>query len=153
MTYEIKPMPFDPKNIKGSSEKRLVSHYENNYSGTVRRLNALTAQLAETDFSKTPVFAINGLKREELLAANSMLLHELYFDGLGEGDTPAGALAEAIARDFGSIERWRTQFAAMGKAISGGSGWVLLTYLPRDRRLINQWAADQAADAAYIDAR
>src|SRR5438270_4527411 len=56
MTYEIKPLPFDPKNIKGFSEKLLVSHYENNYSGAVKRLNTLTAQLAELDFAKAPVF-------------------------------------------------------------------------------------------------
>ena len=30
----------------------------------------------------------------------------------------------------------------MGKAMGGGSGWVLLTYSPRDRKLVNQWAAD-----------
>lgn len=30
----------------------------------------------------------------------------------------------------------------MGKALAGGSGWVLLAYLPREGRLINQWAAD-----------
>jgi len=71
-----------------------------------------------------------------------MLLHELYFDGLGDGGEPLGGLAEAITRDFGSVENWRAQFSAMGKAIGGGSGWVLLTYLPRDERLINQWAAD-----------
>jgi superoxide dismutase, Fe-Mn family len=142
MAYDIKPLPFDPKNIKGLSEKLLVSHYENNYSGAVRRLNTLTAQLAELDFAKAPVFTINGLKREQLIAANSMILHELYFDGIGAGGAPTAALAEAIGRDFGSLERWRTEFVAMGKAIGGGSGWVLLTYSPRDNRLINQWAAD-----------
>ena len=30
-------------------------------------------------------------------------------------------------RDFGSVARWRAEFAAMGKALGGGSGWVLLT--------------------------
>ena len=40
------------------------------------------------------------------------------------------------------VERWQTQFAAMGKALGGGSGWVLLTYSHRDKKLINQWAAD-----------
>ena len=148
MSYEIKPLPFDPKNIKGLSEKLLVSHYENNYSGAVRRLNTLTAQLAELDFAKAPVFAINGLKREELIAANSMILHELYFDELGGGGAPSGALADAIARDFGSIDRWRAQFVAMGKAIGGGAGWVLLTWSPRDRKLINQWAMDHTTTLA-----
>jgi superoxide dismutase, Fe-Mn family len=37
--YQAKPMSFDPKSIKGISEKVLVSHYENNYVGAVKRLN------------------------------------------------------------------------------------------------------------------
>src|SRR5438477_10184497 len=47
-----------------------------------------------------------------------------------------------LARDFGSYERWRSEFIAMGKALGGGSGWVLLSWSPRDRKLVNQWAAD-----------
>ena len=133
MTYEPKPLSLDPKSIKGISEKVLVSHYENNYVGAVKRLNAIGAQLADLDFAKAPNFVVNGLKREELIAANSMILHEIYFDSLGGGATPAGALAEAITRDFGSLDRWRTQFSAMGKAEGGGSGWVILSYSPRDK--------------------
>jgi hypothetical protein len=83
MSYAIKPLPFDPKSIKGLSEKILTSHYENNYSGAVKRLNAITEQFAQLDYSKAPVFTVNGLKREELIAANSMILHEIYFAGLG----------------------------------------------------------------------
>jgi Fe-Mn family superoxide dismutase len=30
----------------------------------------------------------------------------------------------------------------MGKALAGGSGWVLLSWSPRDRKLVNQWASD-----------
>jgi superoxide dismutase, Fe-Mn family len=98
MPYQAKPMPFDPKSITGISEKVLVSHYENNYVGAVKRLNAIGTQLAELDFAKAANFVINGLKREELIASNSMILHEIYFDGLGGGTKPSGALAEAIAR-------------------------------------------------------
>jgi Fe-Mn family superoxide dismutase len=147
-TYEPKPLSLDPKAIKGISEKVLMSHYENNYVGAVKRLTAISAQLAELDFAKAPNFLVNGLKREELIAANSMILHEIYFDSLGGGGAPGGALAQAIARDFGSVERWRTEFAAMGKAEGGGSGWVLLAYSPRDKRLINQWAADHTTTLA-----
>jgi Fe-Mn family superoxide dismutase len=93
MTYEPKPLSLDPKSIKGISEKVLVSHYENNYVGAVKRLNAIGAQLADLDFAKAPNFVVNGLKREELIAANSMILHEIYFDSLGGGATPAGALS------------------------------------------------------------
>jgi len=79
---------------------------------------------------------------------NSMILHELYFDSMGAGGVPEDALTAAIGRDFGSVQRWRAEFSAMGKAEGGGSGWVLLTYSPRDRRLINQWAADHSTTLA-----
>jgi Fe-Mn family superoxide dismutase len=114
----------------------------------VRRLNAIGAQLADLDFAKAPNFVVNGLKREELIAANSMILHEVYFDSLGGGGAPRGGLNDAIARDFGGLDRWRTEFSAMGKAQGGGSGWVILTYSPRDKRLVNQWAADHTTTLA-----
>ncbi len=142
MSYAIKPLSCDPAKLKGLSEKLIVSHWENNYSGAVKRLNAISEQLASLNFATAPVFVVNGLKREELIAMNSMILHELYFDGLGDGGEPDTALREALTRDFGSVERWRAEFIAMGKAMGGGSGWVLLTYSARDRRLVNQWAAD-----------
>jgi len=51
-------------------------------------------------------------------------------------------MALALDANFGSVDRWRAEFDAMGKALGGGSGWVLLTFLPRDGSLVNQWAAD-----------
>src|SRR3954463_15901422 len=107
MTYAMKPLPFDPQQIKGLSEKILISHYENNYGGAVKRLNSITDQLASLDYDKAPGFLINGLKREELIATNSMILHEFYFAGLGEENQPGTDLAGAITRDFGSMGRWR----------------------------------------------
>ncbi|MFZ3237901.1 MAG: Fe-Mn family superoxide dismutase [Stellaceae bacterium] len=146
--YVVKPLPFDPKTIKGLSEKILTSHHENNYTGAVKRLNAITEQLAGLDYGKAPVFVVNGLKREQLIAINSMILHEFYFAGLGEESQPGAALADAMARDFGGVERWRAEFVAMGKAEGGGSGWVILAWSPRDKRLINAWAADHTTNLA-----
>jgi len=141
MTSTAKPLSCDPLRLKGLSEKLILSHWENNY-GAVRRLNAIAPQLAELDFVKAPVFMINGLKREELIATNSTVLHELYFDSLGGDGISGGAIDEALERDFGSVDRWRAEFVGTGKAPRGGSGWVLLSYSHRDRRLVNQWAAD-----------
>jgi Fe-Mn family superoxide dismutase len=104
------------------SEKLIVSHYENNYGGAVKRLNVIEEQLAGLEYANAPVFLINGLKREELIATNSMVLHELFFDGLGDHSEPGPALREAIFEDFGSFEKWRQEFAAIGKALGGGSG-------------------------------
>lgn len=142
------PLPFDPKTISGLSEKLLTSHHDNNYVGAVKRLGAISGQVAALDPATAPGFVLNGLKREELIAWNSMILHELYFAGLGAPSKPGAALAAAIERDFGSDARWRAEFAAMGKALGGGSGWVLLTWSARDKRLVNTWAADHTMTLA-----
>ena len=148
MAYAVKQLACDPARIKGMSEKLIVRHYENNYGGAVRRLNGIAEQLAALDFAAAPIFVVNGLKREELIATNSMILHELFFASLGEESAPDGQLRDAVIRDFGSIERWHTEFAAMGKAQGGGSGWVLLTWSPRDQKLVNQWAMDHTTTLA-----
>jgi Fe-Mn family superoxide dismutase len=141
-------LPFDPKTITGFSEKLLVSHHDNNYVGAVKRLGAITTQFASLDPATAPNFTINGLKREELIAWNSMILHEIYFSCFGIPSRPGAKLAAAIERDFGSMARWSAEFTGMGKALAGGSGWVVLTYSHRDNRLVNQWANDHAMSMA-----
>ena len=142
MPYQKKLLSCDPAKIKGMSERLIISHYENNYGGAVQRLNLIDEQVSELHYAKAPGFLINGLKREQLIAMNSMILHELFFDGLGEQSEPSSTLREILARNFGSYERGRSEFIAMGKALGGGSGWVLLSWSPRHRNLVNQWASD-----------
>lgn len=145
MPLAPRPLPFDPRALAGLSERFVTSHHANNYGGAVRRLAAIRAQLAAGDVAALPAYALNGLKREELIAANSVHLHEIHFAGLGgTGELPDGPLQVALAAQFGSVERWRNEFIALGKALAGGSGWVLLSWLPCEARLANQWAADHA---------
>src|SRR6202040_2513967 len=125
----VRPFLLKPQRMNGLSERLLVSHYENNYGGALRRLNAIRTRLAALDWAHTPVFEINGLKREELIAAGSVILHEIFFDSLGgDGDNPPtgleeppAALAQALERDFGNVMAWRAEFTAMAKAQAGGS--------------------------------
>ena len=143
MDLTPRPLGFAAAALNGLSERLIASHHANNYTGAVKRLNAIRAQLATLDFSAAPGFQLNGLKREELVATNSMLLHELYFGSLGgDGRTMVPAMTLALEANFGSVERWRSELVAMGKALAGGSGWVLLSFLPRDGSVVNQWAAD-----------
>src|SRR6516165_9579206 len=151
-TVLVRPLLLKPQWMNGLSERLLVSHYENNYGGALRRLNAIRERLATLDWARAPVFEINGLKREELIAAGSVVLHEIYFDSLGgQGDNPPiglaeppVALAQALERDFGSVMAWRTEFTAMATALAGGSGWAILAWSKRLGRLVNHWAADHA---------
>ena len=148
----VRPLLLKPQWMNGLSERLLVSHYVNNYGGALRRLNAIRARLAGLDWARAPAFEINGLKREELIAAGSVILHEIYFESLGgQGDNPPtgreeppAELARALERDFGSVTAWRAEFTAMAKALAGGSGWAILAWSERLGRLVNQWAADHA---------
>ncbi len=142
MDARILDLPFDAAAVSGLSEKLLRSHHQNNYSGAVERLNAVRARLRELHFASAPGFQLNGLKREELVATNSMLLHELYFDCLGASAPMVPAMELALRASFGSVARWREEFVAMGKALGGGSGWVLLVFQSREGALVNQWSAD-----------
>jgi len=151
-TLMVRPFLLKPQWMNGLSERLLVSHYVNNYGGALRRLNAIRARLAALDWAGAPGFEINGLKREELIASGSVILHEIYFESLGgQGDKPPTGLeeppvelAQALERDFGSVIAWRAEFTAMAKALAGGSGWAILAWSERLGRLINHWAADHA---------
>lgn len=143
MVLQTMPLALDASKLTGLSERLITSHHENNYGGAVKRLNAIRQQLAQLEWASAPVFVVNGLKREELIAANSAWLHELYFESLGgDGVLPSNGLSTAMERDFGSVDRWRLEFAALAKAMGGGSGWALLSWSSREGRLINHWASD-----------
>ncbi|OYU98825.1 MAG: superoxide dismutase [Burkholderiales bacterium PBB5] len=143
MTARLQDLPFDPAALNSLSPALITSHHQNNYGGAVKRLNAIRKDLAAMPVATAPGFQLNGLKREELIATNAMLLHELYFASLGgDGVTMEPAAKLMLEASFGSVERWREEFIAMGKALGGGSGWVLLVFQPREGTLVNQWAAD-----------
>jgi Fe-Mn family superoxide dismutase len=149
MQYKIAPLFCRPWTINGMTPRLIESHYENNYGGAFARLNAVAEELAALDPQTTPPHVINRLKQEEMAALNSTLLHELYFASLGgDGRAVPEAMTSAITRDFGSVSRWRHEFTALANALANGSGWVLLSWVPRDRRLINQSTSETSQGVA-----
>jgi Fe-Mn family superoxide dismutase len=164
MYQEIAPIPVRPWTLNGLSERLIVSHYENNYGGAVRTLNAVRSELAGLE-AGTAGYRVRALKREELVAMGSVVLHELYFGNLGgEGNLKAGTVARypdqmpepvgsTLEEHFGSVSAWRREFVGIAQSLAGGSGWVLLTYSRRQKRLWNQIATDDshgAIDAAPV---
>jgi Fe-Mn family superoxide dismutase len=149
MRYQIAPLFCRPWTLNGISPRLIESHYENNYGAALNRLNAIAEELDALDPVTTPAHVINRLKQEEMAALNSTLLHELYFASLGgDGRAVPEVMAGALARDFGSVDRWRHEFIALANALAVGCGWALLTWLPRDRRLINQSVSDTSQGVA-----
>jgi Fe-Mn family superoxide dismutase len=149
MRYRLAPLYCRPWTLNGISPRLIESHYENNYGAALSRLNAISEEIEQLDPGKTSDQTLVRLKRDEIAALNSTLLHELYFASLGgDGRVLPDVMATAIAKDFGSVDRWRREFISIANGLSGGSGWVLLTYVPRDGRLVNQIASDDAHSIA-----
>src|SRR5690242_14215309 len=103
MRYTLKQIGVRPWTLSYLSIRLIESHYENNYGGALRRLNAITEQLESLDFDKAPAHLLNALKREQVVALNSTLLHELYFAGMGGDGQPTKEMTAVLARDFGSF--------------------------------------------------
>jgi len=146
--WPIKPLPFDPKKLKGLSEKLIVSHHDNNYAGAARRIGQIQQMLAGLP-NNAPGFQLKGLKMEELIATNSAILHEEYFGNLGGDGKAAGALQQAIATDFGGFDKWEQSFRAISTALGGGSGWAILNFNLRDGKLHNYIAFDHTDNVAF----
>jgi Fe-Mn family superoxide dismutase len=139
------PLPFDPKKLNGLSEKLLQSHWENNYGGAVKALNAIRGRLGQAlADANTPPYVYNGLKREQLIRTGSVVLHDYYFANLGgSGGAPAD-LRTKVAASFGSYDSWEAEFRKIGLGLGGGSGWVVLGFNRKLRLLENYWMADHA---------
>jgi Fe-Mn family superoxide dismutase len=146
--HEPKPLPFDPAKLQGLSEKLIRSHWENNYQGAVRALNAveqrLEAMLKDKDL---PPFIYGELKREELVRTGSLVLHEHYFGNLGGDGRPGGDIGRALNRAFGSLEQWEAEFKRAANGLGGGSGWVVLAFNLHTGELHNYWAWDHMHNA------
>ena len=146
--WQIKPLPFDPKKLKGLSEKLIVSHHDNNYAGAARRVGQIQQMLAGLP-NNAPGFQIKGLKMEELIATNSAILHEEYFGNLGGDGKASGSVQQAIATDFGGFDKWEQGFRATSNALGGGSGWAILSFNFRDGKLHTYIAFDHTDNVAF----
>jgi Fe-Mn family superoxide dismutase len=145
---QMKPLPIDPKKLKGLSEKLITSHYENNYGGAVKNLNKVEQQLAQTT-KDTPGFVAAGLGQSALTFRNSMILHEFYFGNLGGNGKPQGGISKKLSETYGSLGRWEELFRQIGAGLAGGSGWVILSYDFRDQSVATQWSGNHTQVGAF----
>ena len=142
-THQPKPLPFDTSKLKGLSSALIQSHWSNNYGGSVKTLNTVKQQLSQALSSPdTPPFVYNGLKREHLMRTGSVVLHELYFDNLGGNGQADGEIRTQLAKQFGTFDRWETEFRKIAQGLGGGSGWVLLGYNTYLDTVENYWMWD-----------
>lgn len=133
MEYAVRSFP-NARGLGGIPDALVEAHLKL-YAGYVNNVNLLRRRLAGMQ-PGGPEWA--EMNRRLGFEINGMRLHELYFEALSPaaGD-PARAVRGALARRWGSVEGWRSEFVEMGKM--RGIGWVI-TYLdPRAEQLDNHW--------------
>ncbi|HEY3580610.1 MAG TPA: Fe-Mn family superoxide dismutase [Pyrinomonadaceae bacterium] len=146
--HQPRSLTFDPAKLKGLSEKLIRSHWENNYSGAVKALNAVEQHLgALLKMKDLPAYMYGDLKREELVRSGSVVLHELYFGNLGGDPKPGGKALDAIKQWFGSYEQWEEEFKKTANALGGGSGWVIFAHNAHTGEFHTYWSWDHMHNA------
>ncbi len=125
--------------MQGFSDQLLQMHFKL-YEGYVKNSNDLLAKLESLSSSGgASSYEYGALKRRLRWEFDGMRLHELYFDNLGGSGVinQKSTLFAALTLQFGSFEKWKSDFIATG--LVRGIGWAILYYDPEQRRLVNCW--------------
>jgi len=122
--------------LEGISRETIEAHYKL-YEGYVGKRNEILTRLATVDLTLASQVSsdLRALKVEFSFALGGVKNHELYFDHLGgSGGAPKGPFGELVARDFGSVEAWKTDLKATAIA---ARGWAWTAYDWDEERLFN----------------
>ena len=147
MAHQIsaKQFPSFQKDLDGISKRTMEEHYKL-YQGYVNKYNEIMNKLetlTPDDYkAANPTYShVRELKVELARAVGGVKNHELYFNHLGgKGGEPGSALKSQIEKDFGSYDRWLTDFKATGAA---ARGWAFLAWDREYGRLFNMIGDEQ----------
>ncbi|HEY3365745.1 MAG TPA: superoxide dismutase [Symbiobacteriaceae bacterium] len=134
MGHVLPPLPYEYTALEPViDEQTMHLHHDKHHAAYVNNLNAALETRVELqslpleallkDLGKVPEAIRTAVKNN----AGQVFAHSLYFELLtpGGAKAPAGELATAIDRAFGSFDAFKEQFGKAG-ATRFGSGWTWL---------------------------
>jgi Fe-Mn family superoxide dismutase len=118
------------------SEEQVRVHFEKHHQAYVNGANAILQKLDKARGEGSDIDMKSTLK-ELSFNIGGNLLHSLFWGNLSPkgGGQPHGKIAEAIQREFGSFERFRSEFTKAAVSVEG-SGWAALTFCKQTGRPI-----------------
>ena len=134
--FELMALPYSENMLEPVISKETIGfHHGKHLLAYVNNLNGLLEgnPLADLPLEEIVKKAEGGI----LNNAGQILNHELYFGQFAapkQDNKPAGRIAEAIARDFGSFEAFKEEFQKKGATLFG-SGWAWLS-ADKDGKLV-----------------
>ena len=117
------------------SKETLVLHYDILYAGYVNNTNKTEEKLKkareENNFEN-----IKCLEKDLSFFGSGAILHELFFTNMGPAvpTSPSVELMKQINTDFGSYDKFKSQFTESSKVVEA-SGWNLLVWVPKFKKL------------------
>jgi Fe-Mn family superoxide dismutase len=128
MPFTLPPLPYAKDALAPhTSAETLEFHHGKHHAAYVNKLNELTAGKPEAEKSLEELIKATDVGTPIFNNAAQVWNHTFFWNCMkpGGGGQPSGELAEAIKRDFGSVEKFGQDFvaAAMGQF---GSGWAWL---------------------------
>ena len=146
-----KPKPLKHDAIPGFlSAEQIAPHHTAHYGGALKGYAAADAQVekAVTTGPALDPAAYGALKRAINSKGNSVVLHEMYFDGLApKAPDPAADVRGAIEKRFGSLDKWSADFIASAKE---AAGWAMLVQHPVNGRLYNVVSDEHAMGVLWM---
>lgn len=145
------PKPLKLKEVPGFlSAQQIAPHHTAHYGGALKAFTGIDARFEES-FQKGSAIdsaAFETMQRQKSSRGNSVILHEMYFDGLAlKAPDPPEALRSAIKKRFGSLEKWTSDFVASAKA---AAGWAILVMHPVNGRLYNVVSDEHASGPLWL---
>src|SRR5690625_4818376 len=126
MAIEQPPLPYEKNALEPHiSAETLDYHYDKHHAGYVSKLNAAIegTELADASLEDIVKKSSGGMFNNAAQAWN----HTFYWNSMSPngGGEPTGKLLEAINKAFGSVDKFKEEFA---KSAAGnfGSGWTWL---------------------------
>ncbi len=145
------PKPLKHISIPGFlTAGQIAPHHSAHYGGALRGYAAADAAIEESVKSDEPLdpAAFGALKRVVNSKGNSVVLHEMYFDGLAPiASDPDADLRAAIEHRFGSVDKWAGDFIASAK---DAAGWALLVRNPVNGKLYNVVSDEHAMGILWM---
>jgi Fe-Mn family superoxide dismutase len=132
------------------SAQQIAPHHTAHYGGALKAFVSIDAKFEDSFQKGTPIdpAAFETLQRQKSSRGNSVVLHELYFDGLAlKAPDPGEDLRRAIEKRFGSLDKWTADFIASAKA---AAGWAMLVVHPVNGRLYNVLSDEHAQGPMWL---
>ena len=137
--YQLPKLEYEYKDLAPAiSEEQLRLHHTKHHQAYVNGANAILEKLDKARKENAELDQ-KAILKELSFHEGGFVLHNMFWDNLGPygkaGGKPSGVLLEEINKEFGSFERFKSEFTKTANSVEG-SGWAVLTRCRGTGRLL-----------------